>query len=369
MTIPYTWRSQQTSSTSGTGTLTLNAAAGNRRSFATAAGGSQTVGYSMSVASTNQWEIGTGVFNGASPGTLTRVTVLASSNAGSLVSFTGTLDVILFNFPNQRQRGTFTGSATEVASDLGNLLTFTGSANATRTLPALATVPLGAGYLYSNQGTSGAVLTLDANGSETINGATTLALFEGESVEIFASATGWFATGLPQQARVRRQTASASAQIDFVLPSGFGDFELRFTGMRPATDGAVLAFRTSTDSGATFSATAGDYLYTSEVTTPGTSDVTSLASGGSETAIIVSSQIDTGLTTNSAQGTLKIWPGDGTRRANVQSEMGHYHNGLSARVMHRAFGERVSATQINAVRLLMDSGNIAGGTFTLYALR
>lgn len=368
MSIPFTWRAQQTSSTSGTGTLTLNAAPANRIGFATSAGAvSQTVHYALSVANTNQWEIGTGVFNGASPGTLTRVTVLASSNAGSLVSFSGTIDVILANVPGQRPRATFTGSATDVIADLGNIMTFTGSSNATRTLPALAVVPLGAGYLYTNAGTSGATLTLDANGSETINGATTLTLFQGESVEIFASATGWFATGLPPMSLVRRQTASASAQIDFVLPSGFTDFEVRMTDLRPATDGASLVLRTSTDNGATFSAGASDYRYMTTETRPTLGTVVS-GQVATATGIVISQPLDTGAASNTAEGDVRIWIGDGTRLPQARAEFSGVHN-VYAYNLHNAMGNRLTATAINAVRFLFDSGNITAGTFSLYAVR
>ncbi len=368
MSIPKTWRAQQTSSTAGTGTLTLNAAPANRIGFAASAGAvSQTVHYSLSVANTNQWEIGTGVFNGASPGTLTRVTVLASSNAGSLVSFTGTIDVILADAPGQRPRATFTGSATDVIADLGNIMTFTGSSNATRTLPALALVPLGAGYLYTNNGTSGATLTLDASGSETINGATTLTLMQGESVEIFASATGWFATGLPPLSLVRRQVASASAQIDFVLPSGFSQFELDFFDVVPATDGAALGLRTSTDSGASFAAGGTDYNSTAFSTLPATNSMTS--SNTTTSSIILGPVIDTANTAISMSGRARIYVGNGTRWANVVAQGSSLDNGTALLSMWQSGGHRANATQINAIRLLLSTGNITAGTFSLYAVR
>lgn len=368
MSIPNTWRAQQTSSTAGTGTLTLNAAPANRIGFAAAAGAvSQTVHYALSVANTNMWEVGTGVYNGGSPGTLTRVTVLASSNAGALVSFTGTIDVILANVPGQRPRATFTGGGTEVIADLGNIMTFTGSSNATRTLPALAVVPLGAGFLYTNAGTSGAVLTLDANGSEAINGALTVALFPGESVELFASATGWFATGLAPIALVRRQVASASAQLDFVLPSGFTDFEIRMTDLRPATDGASLVLRTSTDSGATFAAGASDYRYMTTETRPTLGTVVS-GQVATATGIVLSQPLDTGTASNTAEGEIRFWVGDGTRFPQARAEFSGVHDAYGYN-LHNAMGNRLSATAVNAVRLLFNTGNITAGTFSLYAVR
>lgn len=367
MSIPYTWRAQQTSSTAGTGTLTLNAAAANRIGFAASVGGSQSVFYSLSVAGTNLWEIGTGVFNGASPGTLTRVTVMASSNAGSLVSFTGTIDVILAMVPGQRMRATFTGSATETIADLGNILTFTGSAAATRTLPALATVPVGAGYLYVNAGTSGAVLTLDPNGSETINGASTLSVLTGESVEIFATATGWFATGLPSVALVRRQTASASSVIDFTLPSGFSRFNVDFTEVTAATDGAILSLRTSVDGGSSFSAGGTDYNNTTQASRPGTNSVTS--SNLNATAIILSPPIDTASAAITAHGDVRINIGGASRQASAYVNGSSLDNDTALLSVFSGAGHRTASGAINAIRFLMSTGNISAGTFSLYAVR
>jgi hypothetical protein len=367
-TLPLSWRVQHTSDTSGTGTLALNPAAANRRSLFAASGGvAQPVGMVMAVPGTNQFEVGVPTYNGGNPGTLARGTPLFSSNGGAAVSFSGVIDCFPFDFPGQRRRASFPTTSTAGLSELGCFQTMTGSTNGTLNLPAVATVPPGAGYLIMNRGTAGAWLTIDPNGSETINGATTLILFAGESCEVFATSSGWLATGLPPVSLVRRQVASASANIDFVLPGGFSRFRLEFDETRPANDGAIITLRTSSDGGATFAATASDYAYVTEATTPPTVSSSDVPTGA--TSIPLTSQIDTGLAGNSAMGEIRLWAGDGTRRANLMASSGHYHNNLTARSMHRVFGERASATQINAVRLLMDSGNITAGTFTLYAVR
>lgn len=83
----YADRVRETSSTTGTGALTLAGATTGFRSFASAFGADTTVGYCIT--NGTSWEVGYGVFNT----TLSRDRVLASSNAGALVSFTGTLDV------------------------------------------------------------------------------------------------------------------------------------------------------------------------------------------------------------------------------------------------------------------------------------
>jgi hypothetical protein len=83
-------RVKETSATTGTGTLTLSGAATGFQSFAVIGNGNTT--YYAIYDRTNQgWEIGVGTY---SSNTLTRDTVLESSNSGSKVNFpAGTKDV------------------------------------------------------------------------------------------------------------------------------------------------------------------------------------------------------------------------------------------------------------------------------------
>lgn len=86
-----------TSTTTGTGTFSLAAVAqSGARIFAGNVTSGATVRYHIESADKSEWEVGEGVFTDGSPDTLTRVTVYASSNAGSLVNFSaGTKNVSL----------------------------------------------------------------------------------------------------------------------------------------------------------------------------------------------------------------------------------------------------------------------------------
>jgi hypothetical protein len=79
-------RVQETSTTSGTGTITLAGAVTGYQSFASAIGSGNTTYYAIYESQTVNWEVGVGTVGS---GTLARTTVLASSNGGSLVSFGG----------------------------------------------------------------------------------------------------------------------------------------------------------------------------------------------------------------------------------------------------------------------------------------
>ena len=84
-------RVQETSATTGTGTLTLAGAVLGYQTFAAGIGSGNTCYYTITNAA-GSWEVGVGTVG---TGTLARTTVLSSSNSRSLVSFTGTLNVFV----------------------------------------------------------------------------------------------------------------------------------------------------------------------------------------------------------------------------------------------------------------------------------
>ena len=87
-------RVKETTTTAGTGTITLAGAATDYQSFA-AIGDGNTTYYTIQLGTSDEWEVGIGTYT-ASGTTLSRDTVLASSNAGSLVNFSaGDKDVFV----------------------------------------------------------------------------------------------------------------------------------------------------------------------------------------------------------------------------------------------------------------------------------
>ena len=87
-------RVKETTTTTGTGTITLAGAASGFQSFA-AVGNANTTYYTIQDTGAGTWEVGIGTYT-ASGTTLSRTTVLSSSNSGSLVNFgAGTKDVFV----------------------------------------------------------------------------------------------------------------------------------------------------------------------------------------------------------------------------------------------------------------------------------
>lgn len=87
-------RVKETTTTTGTGTLTLLGASTGFQSFS-AIGNTNTTYYTIAAQTGTEWEVGIGTYS-TSGTTLARTTVISSSNAGSLVNFTaGTKDVFV----------------------------------------------------------------------------------------------------------------------------------------------------------------------------------------------------------------------------------------------------------------------------------
>lgn len=123
-------RVRETSTTTGTGTLTLGGAVTGYQTFSSGVGNGNTCYYAITLDS--DWEVGLGTYTSAGA-TLSRDTILASSNANSAVNFgAGTKDVFV-TYP--AGKSVFKESGGNVALDVSSTsaalrITQTGSGNA-----------------------------------------------------------------------------------------------------------------------------------------------------------------------------------------------------------------------------------------------
>lgn len=90
-------RVQETSTTTGTGTLTLDGAVTGYQTFSSAIGNTNTTYYAIQ--SGSEWEVGIGTVGA---GTLTRDTVLESSNSGSLVNLSSGTKNVFCTYPAEK---------------------------------------------------------------------------------------------------------------------------------------------------------------------------------------------------------------------------------------------------------------------------
>ncbi len=132
-------RVKETSTTAGTGTFTLAGALTGYQTFSAAIGNGNTCYYTIASQTFNEWEVGIGTVGA---GTLARTTVLSSSNAGSLVTFSaGTKDVFV-TYP--AEKSVYRDAADKIVQQSFDALSVTNTAtigNAALTTGTISTTP------------------------------------------------------------------------------------------------------------------------------------------------------------------------------------------------------------------------------------
>ena len=120
-------RVKETTTTTGTGTVTLLGAATGFQSFSVIGNGNTTY-YTIAGQTGSEWEVGIGTYT-SSGTTLSRDTVLSSSNSGSLVNFSaGTKDVFV-TYPSEYATFSAAGAVTENYTTLTGTYTMTSGKN------------------------------------------------------------------------------------------------------------------------------------------------------------------------------------------------------------------------------------------------
>ena len=138
-------RVRELTSTTGTGAVTLGGAVGGFQTFAAGIGNSNTTYYAISINSESEWEVGLGTLNGDSS-TLTRTTVLESSNSDSAVDFSAGSKEVFCTLPSEKavyldgsdnQVGGFSSLVEDTTPQLGGMLDVNGQALGDGTLELL----------------------------------------------------------------------------------------------------------------------------------------------------------------------------------------------------------------------------------------
>ena len=165
-------RVQETTNTTGTGTLTLAGAVTGYQSFNTAIGNGNTCYYTIT--NGTDWEVGVGTFT-SSGTTLSRDTVFSSSAAGAKIAVT-TGSVVFSGYPAYAATPVnITGYATTATAAGTTVLTatstfqqfFTGTNTQSVTLPVSSTLQLGWTYWITNNSTGN--ITVNSSGGNLVN--------------------------------------------------------------------------------------------------------------------------------------------------------------------------------------------------------
>jgi hypothetical protein len=144
-------RVKETSSSSGTGNITLGGAFPGYQTFNAAIASGSTVYYTihnLTAGVDSEWEVGLGTFT--SPATLARTTVLSSSNSGSAVNFTAGASGLEVFITQPAEEAVYLNNATgkvEIGGNGTNTVSFT---NVNTTNLTANTVTVTAGTISTN---------------------------------------------------------------------------------------------------------------------------------------------------------------------------------------------------------------------------
>ena len=278
-------RVKETTTTTGTGTITLAGAVSGYQSFSVI-GNANTTYYTIVDAATGAWEVGIGTYT-SSGTTLSRDTVLESSNSGSFVNFgAGTKDVFV-TYPAERAvvSGTTAYLSLPAPSTNGNVLTSNGTewtsatpaststltitnltgaytvlttdggkvfncTSGTFTVSLTAAATLGSGFNCWIWNTGTGVITIDPNAAETIDGVATLTLQAGEGMQVVCTGTNWQTGDKKVMRAYAEQTSAASGR-----PSATGTNSVSIGATTQAT--ASNSFAAGLNSGGSGAVAAG----------------------------------------------------------------------------------------------------------------
>lgn len=152
-------RVRDTTTTAGTGTVTLSGTAPTGyQTFGAGIGDANTTYYT--IAGLGQWEVGIGTYSSTGPA-LSRDVVLASSNAGSLVTLSAGIKDVFVTYPAEKA----------ISSGYGTLPIANGGTNGTAS-PVSGAVAYGTGtaYGFTAAGTAGQVLVSNGTSAPSFGG-------------------------------------------------------------------------------------------------------------------------------------------------------------------------------------------------------
>ena len=141
-------RVKETSTTTGTGTFSLAGAETGFESFVSGVGDGNKTYYAISNDGTNEFEVGIGTVTDATPDTLSRDTIISSSNSDAAVNFSAGTKTVFCTLPASRtpsagmtaqtfvntHNSTLSDDQTLVSGVLAGPVTITGTQTVTGTL-------------------------------------------------------------------------------------------------------------------------------------------------------------------------------------------------------------------------------------------
>lgn len=278
-------RVRESSTTTGTGTMTLAGAVIGYQSFGSAIGVGNTTYYTISNPGVNEWEVGIGTVGS---GTLARTTVLASST-GTLVSFTAGSKDVFVTYP--AEGAVFADNAitltNKTISGSSNTLSNIGNSSLTNSKVTIGSTDVSLGATATTLAGLTSVTATTFNGALSGNAttATTATNLAGGAASQIpyqsnTGATSFIANGSSGQVlKSTGATAPVWANVTDLAVSTFSAGTTGFTPSSPTAGAVVLAGTLALTNGGTGATTVSAAQTNLQVDPAGTAVAMAIALG------------------------------------------------------------------------------------------
>jgi len=344
-------RVQETTTTTGTGTVTLAGAVSGFQSFA-AVGNANTTYYTIAGQTTSEFEIGIGTYT-TSGTTLSRDTILTSSNSNLAVNFSAGTKNVFVTYP--ASRSVYVNGTTITPTNSGILPVASGGTGITTT-PTNGQLLVGNGtnYTVATLGSGTGISTTTGAGTLTVNNTGVTSNVAGTGISVSGATGAVTVTNSGVTSNVAGTGISVSGATGAVTVTNSGVTSI-VAGTGISVSGATGAVTvTSTVTGATITGTttSGTYYVVGTTSTSGSLTTASIsntnvvsynASTGALSAVSHVSSSDESLKTNWRD----VEPNFIEQLAEVKSgifdriEGGNTEAGVSAQSLQKVLAEAV----------------------------
>ena len=164
-------------------------------------------------------------------------------------------------------------------------------------------------------------------------------------------------------------TASTSTSIDFAssIDSTYDEYEIHIIQLDPSVDGVELFFRTSTDGGSNYDAGASNYNWV-VLSRYDATDANTNSTGDTEISLTGTGAFIGTNAGEAASGVIKLYHPSDAAYTRISYNMAYSTSGAET-VITTGTGMRLSAADVDAVRIIPASGTLITGEFKLYGVR
>lgn len=232
-------------------------------------------------------------------------------------------------------------------------------------------------FLVTNTNTGASTINVGALGVKnikTIDGGSDPAagdLTAGDIATLNYDGTNFrvMSSGVSDFVKISSATASASATIDFTNLSGtYNSYVIIANDIAPSVDGASLWLRTSTDNGSTYDSGASDYSWGWQWLQHAVAINANRTADEADSQIVISTAGVGNAANEVYTGQIILFNPAGTGYTFCKFQ-GISINNTGDPYNNEGSGRRISTADVDAIRFLFSSGNIASGTFTLYGIK